>query len=410
MKVALLSYEYPPETGFGGIGTYTWYQARALVRLGHDVRVIAGTLEPGTTHSEHDGVRVTRVLDPGVFGAAVTGLHQDGLGWAANRLQTAAGAHRALRDALEHEAFDLVEYPECGGDGMLVSTLLPVPTCVRFHSPARLIMGSYGADPRDIEATGFFEQIGIDLADVRISPSSFLAAEVVDRLGVADPVHVVPNGIDLELFDREPGLDLVDRLGLPSGDAVTILFSSRLERRKGAHLLPAICRDLLTRYPHVHIVIAGADDAGVVERDIRPPLDASGVGHRLHHLGRLGLHEVRALVRHVDIHLLPTLWDNAPYSCLEAMASARAIVTADCGGMPELIDHGHSGLLAATDDAASFVSALAKLVEDRGLRERLGDAARRAVEERYTDVATARRTVDVWQAALRLGAGPADER
>ena len=42
MKIALLSFEYPPETGFGGIGTYTWYQARALVKLGHQVHVLAG--------------------------------------------------------------------------------------------------------------------------------------------------------------------------------------------------------------------------------------------------------------------------------------------------------------------------------------------------------------------------------
>ena len=34
MRLALLSFEYPPETGFGGIGTYTWYQARALAKLG----------------------------------------------------------------------------------------------------------------------------------------------------------------------------------------------------------------------------------------------------------------------------------------------------------------------------------------------------------------------------------------
>ena len=43
MRIALLSYEYPPETGFGGIGTYTYYQARALARLGHEAHVFAGT-------------------------------------------------------------------------------------------------------------------------------------------------------------------------------------------------------------------------------------------------------------------------------------------------------------------------------------------------------------------------------
>ena len=46
MKIALMSFEYPPETGFGGIGTYTWYQARAMVKLGHEVHVLAGATSP----------------------------------------------------------------------------------------------------------------------------------------------------------------------------------------------------------------------------------------------------------------------------------------------------------------------------------------------------------------------------
>jgi glycosyltransferase involved in cell wall biosynthesis len=114
-------------------------------------------------------------------------------------------------------------------------------------------------------------------------------------------------------------------------------------------------------------------------------------------VGRVGLAEVRALVKHVDIHLQPTLWDNAPYSCIEAMAAGRAVVASDCGGLPELVDDEVEGLLAATGDAEAFRVALRRLVDDAPLRERLGRAARRAVEERYTDVAMARRSVELWR-------------
>jgi glycosyltransferase involved in cell wall biosynthesis len=287
---------------------------------------------------------------------------------------------------------------------MMISTMLPVRTCVRFHSPARLIMRTYGADDRDYELTGFLEQVAINRAHVRLASSSFLAAEVVTRLDVPPPVHVVPNGIDLGLFDRDEGIDVVERFGLPAkGDAVTILFTSRLERRKGVHLLPQITLEILQKYPQAHFAIAGADNDGVLADTIRPQLEARGLGDRLHYFGQLPLPEVRALVKHVDIHLLPTLWDNAPYACIEAMASGRAVLSSDCGGLPELIGHGENGLLAQSDDAASFVAALEELIEDRALRERLGDAARRTVEERYTDVAVARLTVDVWRRAITSG-------
>jgi glycosyltransferase involved in cell wall biosynthesis len=404
MKIALVSYEFPPDTGFGGIGTYAWYQARALARLGHEVRVIAGSLEQGLFHSEQDGVQVTRVFDAGPLHGAVVGLNAEGLGWGPNRLLTAYGAYRAMRELLEHESYDMVEFPECGGDGMMISTMLPVRTCVRFHSPARLIMRTYGADDRDYELTGFLEQVAINRAHVRLASSSFLAAEVVTRLDVPPPVHVVPNGIDLGLFDRDEGIDVVERFGLPAkGDAVTILFTSRLERRKGVHLLPQITLEILRKYPQAHFAIAGADNDGVLADTIKPQLEAHGLGDRLHYFGQLPLPEVRALVKHVDIHLLPTLWDNAPYACIEAMASGRAVLTSDCGGLPELIGNRQNGLLAQSDDAGSFVAALEELIEDRTLRERLGDAARRTVEERYTDVAVARLTVDVWRQAINAG-------
>ena len=69
MKIGLLSFEYPPETGFGGIGTYTWYQARALAKLGHEVHVLAGaTGETELTTSGHDGVTVHRFRSGGLRG------------------------------------------------------------------------------------------------------------------------------------------------------------------------------------------------------------------------------------------------------------------------------------------------------------------------------------------------------
>lgn len=402
MRIALLSYEYPPDTGFGGIGTYTWYQARALVRLGHDVRVVAGALTPGVTHSTHDGVEVTRCLDDEPFTGAVEGLLAEGLTWAPYRLRTAVSAFRALRDLLEVEDYDIVEAPECGADGLFVSTMLPVRTCIRFHSPARLIMEGYGRDPGDVEVTSFLEQVAVAEADVRTTPSAFVADEVVARMGVAPPVHVVPNGIDLDVFDADEGIDVAERFGLPgaASDAVTVLVSSRLERRKGAHLLPELASQLLRRHPRAHLVVAGLDRGGWMEDHIAPAVEADGNGDRLHHLGHRSQPEVRALVKHADVSLLMSTWDNAPYSALEVMAAGRPLVASDVGGLPEMVDHERTGLLARPGDAGAHVEAVSRLIEDADLREALGAAARRTVEDRYTDTVMAERTVERWRATI----------
>ena len=68
--------------------------------------------------------------------------------------------------------------------------------------------------------------------------------------------------------------------------------------------------------------------------------------------------------------------------------------------MPELIADRTNGLLARSGDAESFAQAIEELVEARALRERLGAAARRTVEQRLTDIEVARRISDVYGRTL----------
>jgi hypothetical protein len=75
--------------------------------------------------------------------------------------------------------------------------------------------------------------------------------------------------------------------------------------------------------------------------------------------------------------------------------------------MPELIEHERTGLLATNGDPAAFVAALQRMIEDDGLRARCGAAARAEVEKRLTDVAIARRSVEVYQAFLDGRPAPA---
>jgi glycosyltransferase involved in cell wall biosynthesis len=68
------------------------------------------------------------------------------------------------------------------------------------------------------------------------------------------------------------------------------------------------------------------------------------------------------------------------------MASSCAILSTDQGGMPELIHDGENGLLAQSEDRASYIRCLERLIEDRQLREKLAAAARRTIEKSFTDM------------------------
>ena len=396
MNIAILSYEYPPDTGFGGIGTYSWYQARALAKLGHSVHVFAGSLKPGIYHGEHEGVRVTRIQKKSWLHRLTQGMRDRRLWWSQNRIDTGYAAYYALRKALEKETFDIVEFPECGADGMVVTTLLDIPSAIKFHSPARLIMNIYDTRRLDREVTAFVEQLAINQCTVRTSCSQFVADEVRTKMNVRKPIHVVPNGIDLQLFDKDEGIDVHSRFGLPTKDAITVFFANRLEERKGIHLVRDMCFHVMRKYPNVHFAFAGADLFKFMEKQIQPFIEKHGLQKRFHYFGKLQLAEVRAILKRVDIFLIPSLWENAPYSCLEAMSAGRAIVSSDCGGMPELIQDGQNGLVATNNDAQSFIRQLERMIEDKALRERLGSAARRTVEARLTDVAIARQATELY--------------
>ena len=402
MRIALLSFEYPPETGFGGIGTYAWYQARALAKLGHEVHVLSGATAPTPLRtSSHDGVTVFRFRADGRVMKGLARLDKHRLWWTKNRLENGWCMHLAFKELRRRFHYDVVEMPECGGEGLLLNWLQRAKVVMKFHSPAQLIMSTYNVRKADVRACSWVEKIGIRGAGAYTSCSRFLADEVRTKMGVRREIEVIANGIDLELFDRAEQIDARAKFGLPK-DKPLILFTGRMEKRKGIHLCPEIVEAILKKHD-VAFAFAGADLFGFMEKEFLPRIRGQALRGSFHYLGKLSLAEVGSCLRQSDVYFIPSLWENCPYSCLEAMAAGRAIVASDAGGLPELIRDGENGLIAKSEDAPAIARQIERLLEDAPLRERLGRAARRTVEERYTDVAIAQRSLDYWKRALRIG-------
>jgi glycosyltransferase involved in cell wall biosynthesis len=346
-------------------------------------------------------VKVHRFRSDGRLMRAFTPLGKYGLWWTKNRVENALSMYSALRKLKHEYQYDLIEMPECGAEGLFINRLMPERTLVKFHSPARLIMPLYDVPRADVVACSWLESRALKAAFAYSSCSQFLADEVRPKLGVSKPIPVIPNGIDLELFDREDQVNVRHQHDLPP-DRPIILFAGRMERRKGIHLCRDIVSSILERF-EVSFVFVGQDLFNYMRDELLPYWKTKNFKGSVHYLGKQDLTTVRSLLRQAEIFLIPSLWENCPYSCLEAMAAGRAIISSDQGGLPELIHPGKNGLCSRSGDVASYIAGLEKLIEDAALRERLGAAARRTIERSYTDIRIARMSADYYMQCLNNG-------
>jgi glycosyltransferase involved in cell wall biosynthesis len=142
---------------------------------------------------------------------------------------------------------------------------------------------------------------------------------------------------------------------------------------KGQVLLVQACGRLRDAGVPFQLTLVGAGpDRERVERAIRE----LGLQDRITLTGALNQKEVRGQFARADVFVLPSLAEGIPVVLMEAMASGVPCVTTPVNGIPELVEHGRTGLLARPGDAESLAEQLQRLIDDPALRRELALAAR----------------------------------
>jgi glycosyltransferase involved in cell wall biosynthesis len=195
-------------------------------------------------------------------------------------------------------------------------------------------------------------------------------------------VHLIYHGLDLNRFpstQRPPS----SRVGGAAGGAVRILTVGRAVGKKGFDvLLEALA--MLPQELHWSMTHIGG---GVELKKLRRRAKARGVAGRVAWVGAQDQQVVLAAYRGADLFVLPCRVagngdrDGLPNVLIEAQSQALACISTAISGVPELIRNGETGILVAPDDAEALVAAMAQLIRDPGLRDRLGAAGERRVRD-----------------------------
>ena len=376
MKIGIVSFEFPPAVAIGGIGTYTWHASRMLASRGCEVEVFSA-----------GDVREEPAVD---FGVKVHRFRT------ASRREFAAAVVQKFIERHRESPFDVLESPDIGGEGSEICRALPaLPCVVKLHTP------SYLVQEVGFERPNLWERLRFSLGAVRRGRWASLQRQAycrdtdleyhfargADEVGA--PTRAIANRLvnDWNLdrsristyplpFRPEPRA-----LRLPTPKQVRVVgFMGRLEARKGVVEFARAMPRILRQAPEIRFRFIGpswpyknTDMQSWVEREFshcRPSLDF---------VGSVPPDGVLEELERCDVMVLPSRWESFGFTCVEAMASGRAVIGSASGGMGELIESSESGLLVAPYAPSEIADAVMQLVANPSLLSRLAVRGRERV-------------------------------
>jgi glycogen synthase len=395
LRIAYISYEYPPDTAFGGIATYVRQAAVLLAHRGHSVEVFAASgLRGGYFEDGKIGVNLVEEMDRTKFGEAIL---------------------RIFSERNKTSKFDVVESPEFFADGMGIRKSYPrVAHVVKLHTPHELL-GKVGAlrptiserlrhnyfqlrmvcgALRKLQRPARFQPhpacrkepsplIKLERAyacgcDLVVSPSQALADWAMREWSIAPSrIMVVPN----------PYVPSDELLNVPiKGNGKVVGFFGRLEQRKGVSDLIKAMPIILRAEPEARFRFVGAAGhyPGTGERfDIYLLRQLRHYRNAIEFVGACPLNQMPEQYGAVNVCVFPSIWENFPNVCLEAMAAGRAIVGSSAGGIAEMLENGVHGILIAPQNPKAIAEGVLRLLQSPELRQSLGASARKRLVTAY---------------------------
>lgn len=410
MKICLLTYR--GNMYCGGQGIYVFYLAKALRDLGHDVHIMTGppyVVPPAgvTLHKIH-GLNLyettalaslgkpTALLAPLNFYEVTSTL----LGMFPEIELFSLRAYKKLRELkAQGIEFDVIHDNQTLGWGLLLAKGLGVPVVATIHHPiyidmkADLVQASrFRSKFRRMIFYSFLvmQHFVAKRMDRIITVSDVSAADTMEVFKLPkSKVRVVPNGIDTDIFRR---LDHVNKE--PNS---LVMVGNTEDRKKGViYLLKAIQQ----LKDEVDVKLNIVDRQGDYTRYAPKLIREHGIEDRVSFTGRLSTEQLVRYYSSSEIAVTASVYEGFGLPCAEAMSCGTPVIVTNAGALPEIVGDDGAGMLVPPADPGALAMAIKHLMADRPLREKMGQAARKRIEDCFSWEHAAKKTLEVYEEVL----------
>ncbi|MFV2197614.1 glycosyltransferase family 4 protein [Nocardiopsis sp. LOL_012] len=416
LRVALLSYRSKQHVG--GQGVYVRHLSRELAALGHEVTVFSGqpypVLDEGVTLERIPSLDLYNDAHP--FKTPPPTRWRDWIDvlevatmWTAGfpePLTFSLRANRALRQRLTD--FDVVHDNQTLGWGLLRIAAAGLPLVTTIHHPISVDRRIEIAEAKGLHKLSKRRWYGFVKMQARVArrlnpilvPSRSSADDIAGEFGVApSAMEVTPLGVDTRHFHPRTEVERV-----PGRIVCTASADSPL---KGVATLLRAAAKIATERDVSLTIVSKPRPGGPTDRLV----DELSLSDRVTFVNGIDDTALAELIASAQIAVVPSFYEGFSLPAVEAMACATPLVASHAGALPEVVGtDGDAGRLIPPGDPEILAGALTDLLDDDRERARMGAAAWRRVQERFTWRAvaelTARRyasTID----AVRGAPGPA---
>ncbi len=423
MRVTYLTREYPPHV-YGGAGVHVEHLAAHMAALADvEVKCFDERQDAGATPSPEVGTageRVPRVrrypYGPGLFADHPQPVRK--------ALMTVETGLRFNAEPLDADVVHCHTWYSAMG-GVLAGLAYGVPLVVTVHSLEPLRPWKREQLGRGYEVSLWLERTVLTQADAVIAVSTNERERIRSIYPVtASKLHVVPNGIDPDLYRPTRSTTFLAHAGIDP-DRPYVLFLGRISRQKGIDLFLRAA-DRLPREAQI-VLCAASPDAPAIEQEVAEAVarlrrDRSGVVWIHEHIDRAAAIE---LYSHAALFCCPSIYEPFGIINLEAMACETPVVATNVGGIPDVVIPGETGILIEVDAVSSadgqpadperltaqLAEAMSSLLAAPERRAAMGREGRRRVLAEFTWKRVAAAIFDIYQSLEppRRGTGDRSE-